>query len=182
MLAILVKYPILIEPYKEKLTTMEWDSKDHILFLEEILTMGHLEQEEIMENLHNKFGDKAIGMLFKQKHVNIIPCLGTKHDPEQAEAILLDEMSKLEIQRGLDAELKEVVNSSENELDETVFWRLGQASKVKQNVNNTEKDDYVNFEIAPNGVKLDREEKSQFDALLEEISQDTFNKSKNREN
>ena len=40
----------------------------------------------------------------------------------------------------------------------------------------------LNFEIAPNGVKLDREEKSQFDALLEEISQDTFNKSKNREN
>ena len=31
-------------------------------------------------------------------------------------------------------------------------------------------------------TKLDREEKSQFDALLEEISQDTFNKSKNREN
>jgi hypothetical protein len=31
-------------------------------------------------------------------------------------------------------------------------------------------------------VKLDKEEKSQFDALLEEISQDTFNKSKNHEN
>ena len=48
--------------------------------------------------------------------------------------------------------------------------------------NNSERDDHINFEIAPNGVKLDREEKSQFDALLEEISQDTFNKSKNREN
>ena len=97
-------------------------------------------------------------------------------------SILSDEISKLEIQRGLDAELEEVVNSSDNELDETAFWRLGQASKVRQSVNNSEKDDYVNFEIAPNGVKLDREEKSQFDALLEEISQDTFNKSKNREN
>ena len=85
ILAILVKYPTLIEPNKEKLTTMEWDSKDHILFLEEILTMGHLEHEEIMENLQNKFGDKAIGMLFKQNHVNIIPCLGVKHDPQQAE-------------------------------------------------------------------------------------------------
>ena len=31
-------------------------------------------------------------------------------------------------------------------------------------------------------LKLDKEEKSQFDALLEEISQDTFNKPKNREN
>ena len=58
ILAILVKYPTLIEPNKEKLTTMEWDSKDHILILEEILTMGHLEHEEIMENLQNKFGDK----------------------------------------------------------------------------------------------------------------------------
>ena len=85
ILAILVKYPTLIEPNKEKLTTMEWDSKDHILFLEEILTMGHLEHEEIMENLQNKFGDKAIEILFKQNHINIIPCLGVKHDPQQAE-------------------------------------------------------------------------------------------------
>ena len=182
ILAILVKYPTLIEPNKEKLTTMEWDSKDHILILEEILTMGHLEHEEIMENLQNKFGENAIEILFKQKHVNIIPCLGVKHDPQQAGSILSDEINKLEIQRGLDAELEEVVNSSDKELDETAFWRLGQASKVRQSVNNSEKDDYVNFEIAPNGVKLDREEKSQFDALLEEISQDTFNKSKNREN
>ena len=182
ILAILVKYPTLIEPNKEKLTAMEWDSKDHILFLQEILTMGHLKQEEIMENLQNKFGDKTIGMLFKQNHVQIIPCLGVRHDPQQADVILTDEINKLEIQRGIDAELEEVVNSSDKELDETAFWRLGQASKVRQSVNNSERDDHINFEIAPNGVKLDREEKSQFDALLEEISQDTFNKSKNREN
>ena len=182
ILAILVKYPTLIEPNKEKLTAMEWDSKDHILFLQEILTMGHLKQEEIMENLQNKFGDKTIGMLFKQNHVQIIPCLGVRHDPQQADVILTDEINKLEIQRGIDAELEEVVNSSDKELDETAFWRLGQASKVRQSVNNSERDDHINFEIAPNGVKLDRKEKSQFDALLEEISQDTFNKSKNREN
>ena len=82
----------------------------------------------------------------------------------------------------MDAELEEVVNSSAQELDETAFWRLGQAAKVRQSAINSEKSDIVNFEMAPNGVKLDREEKSQFDALLEEISQDTFNKSKNREN
>ena len=82
----------------------------------------------------------------------------------------------------MDAELEEVVNSSDKELDETAFWRLGQATKVRQSANNSEKGDLANFETAPNGVKLDREEKSQFDALLEEISQDTFNKSKNREN
>ena len=156
--------------------------KPHILFLQEILNMGHLKQEEIMENLKNKFGDKTIGMLFKQNHVQIIPCLGVRHDPQQADVILTDEINKLEIQRGIDAELEEVVNSSDKELDETAFWRLGQATKVRHSVYNSEKDDYMNFEIAPNGVKLDREEKSQFDALLEEISQDTFNKSKNREN
>ena len=182
ILAILVKYPSLIEPNKEKLTTMEWNSKDHVLLLGEILNMGHLGSQDLMENLQNKFGDKALGKLFKPSHINIIPCLGTKHDPQQAEAILSDEISKLEIQRGLDAELEEVVNSSDKELDETAFWRLGQATKVRQSANNSEKGDLANFETAPNGVKLDREEKSQFDALLEEISQDTFNKSKNREN
>ena len=182
ILAILVKYPSLIDPNKEKLTKMEWDSKDHVLLLGEILNMGHLGSQDLIENLQNKFGDKALGKLFKQNHINIIPCLGAKDDPQQAESILSDEISKLEIQRGLDAELEEVVNSSAEELDETAFWRLGQATKVRQSANTSEKGDLVNFEMAPNGVKLDREEKSQFDALLEEISQDTFNKSKNSEN
>ena len=182
ILAILVKYPNLIETNKEKLTTMDWNSKDHVSLLDEIVNMGHLGYKEITENLEKKFGDKALGKLFKQSYVNIIPCLGTKNDPQQAELILLDEIKKLEIQRGLDAELQEVVNSSAEELDETAFWRLGQATQVRLSSNKSEKDDLNNFETAPNGVKLNREEKSQFDALLEEISQDTFNKSKNREN
>ena len=182
ILAILVKYPNLIETNKEQLTTMDWNSKDHVSLLDEIINMGHLGHKEIAENLEKKFGDKALGKLFKQSYVNIIPCLGTKNDPQQAELILLDEIKKLEIQRGLDAELQEVVNSSAEELDETAFWRLGQATQVRLSSNKSEKDDLNNFETAPNGVKLNREEKSQFDALLEEISQDTFNKPKNREN
>ena len=182
ILAILIKYPSLIEPNREKLTTMGWNSKDHILFLDEIVNMGHLVSEEIAENLENKFGDKVLGKLFKQSHVNIIPCLGAKNDPEQAEVILSDEINKLEIQRGLEAELEEVVNSSDEELDETAFWRLGQATQAKFTTKKSGKDNLTNFETAPNGVKLDKEEKSQFDALLEEISQDTFNKSQNHEN
>ena len=182
ILAILVKYPNLIERNKEKLMAMEWIYKDHVLIVDEILNNGHLGHEEILENLQNKFGDKLIEKLIRQNHVQIIPCLGTKNDPEQAALVLSDEISKLEIQRGLDAELEEVVNSPAEELDETAFWRLGQATQVKQNLNKSEKDDVENFETAPNGVKFNKEEKSQFDALLEEISQDTFNKSKNSEN
>ena len=182
ILAILVKYPNLIERNKEKLMAMEWIYKDHVLIVDEILNNGHLGHEEILENLQNKFGDKLIEKLLRQNHVQIIPCLGTKNDPEQAALILSDEISKLEMQRGLDAELEEVVNSPAEELDETAFWRLGQATQVKQNLNKSEKDDVENFETAPNGVKFNKEEKSQFDALLEEISQDTFNKSKNSEN
>ncbi len=182
ILAILVKYPNLIERNKEKLMAMEWIYKDHVLIVDEILNNGHLGHEEILANLQNKFGDKLIEKLLRQNHVQIIPCLGTKNDPEQAGLILSDEISKLEIQRGLDAELEEVVNSPAEELDETAFWRLGQATQVKQNLNKSEKDDVENFETAPNGVRFNKEEKSQFDALLEEISQDTFNKSKNSEN
>ena len=182
ILAILVNYPNLIERNKEKLMAMEWIYKDHILIVDEILNNGHLGHEEILENLQNKFGDKLIEKLLRQNHVQIIPCLGTKNDPEQAALILSDEISKLEMQRGLDAELEEVVNSPAEELDETAFWRLGQATQVKQNLNKSEKDDVENFETAPNGVKFNKQEKSQFDALLEEISQDTFNKSKNSEN
>ena len=182
ILAILVKYPNLIERNKEKLMAMEWIYKDHVLIVDEILNNGHLGHEGILENLQNKFGDKLIEKLLRQNHIQIIPCLGTKNDPEQAGLILSDEISKLEIQRGLDAELEEVVNSPAEELDETAFWRLGQATQVKQNLNKSEKDDVENFETAPNGVKFNKEEKSQFDALLEEISQDTFNKSKNSEN
>ena len=70
ILAILVKYPNLIETNKEQLTTMDWNSKDHVLLLDEIINMGHLGHKEITESLEKKFGDKALGKLFKQSYVN----------------------------------------------------------------------------------------------------------------
>jgi len=182
ILAILIKYPSLIDLNKEKLITMHWSSDDHSLLLEEVMEMGHLNTEDITQSLESKFGDKISGKIFNQKHVTIIPCLGGKNDAEQAALILSDEINKLQIQRGLDVELAEVVNSSNEELDETAFWRLGQATQIKMKANKSENDGAMNFEIAPNGAKLNKDEKSQFDALLEEISTDTFNKSKNREN
>ena len=78
---------------------MEWIYKDHVLIVDEILNNGHLGHEEILENLQNKFGDKLIEKLLRQNHVQIIPCLGTKNDPEQAALILSDEISKLEMTR-----------------------------------------------------------------------------------
>ena len=182
ILAILIKYPSLIDLNKEKLITMHWSSDDHSLLLEEVMEMGHLNTEDITQSLESKFGDKISGKIFNQKHVTIIPCLGGKNDVNQAGLILSDEINKLQIQRGLDVELAEVVNSSNEELDETAFWRLGQATQIKMKANKSENDGAMNFEIAPNGAKLNKDEKSQFDALLEEISTDTFNKSKNREN
>ncbi len=182
ILAILIKYPSLIDLNKEKLITIHWSSDDHSLLLEEVMEMGHLNTEDITQSLESKFGDKISGKIFNQKHVTIIPCLGGKNDVDQAALILSDEINKLQIQRGLDVELAEVVNSSNEELDETAFWRLGQATQIKMKANKSENDGAMNFEIAPNGAKLNKDEKSQFDALLEEISTDTFNKSKNREN
>ena len=182
ILAILIKYPSLIDLNKEKLITMHWSSDDHSLLLEEVMEMGHLNTEDITQSLESKFGDKISGKIFNQKHVTIIPCLGGKNDMNQAALILSEEINKLQIQRGLDVELAEVVNSSNEELDETAFWRLGQATQIKMKANKSENDGAMNFEIAPNGAKLNKDEKSQFDALLEEISTDTFNKSKNREN
>ncbi|NCX53415.1 MAG: DNA primase [Rhodobacterales bacterium] len=182
ILAILIKYPSLIDLNKEKLITMHWSSDDHSLLLEEVMEMGHLNTEDITQSLESKFGDKISGKIFNQKHVTIIPCLGGKNDVKQAALILSEEINKLQIQRGLDVELAEVVNSSNEELDETAFWRLGQATQIKMKANKSENDGAMNFEIAPNGAKLNKDEKSQFDALLEEISTDTFNKSKNREN
>ena len=182
ILAILIKYPSLIDLNKEKLITMHWSSDDHSLLLEEVMEMGHLNTEDITQSLESKFGDKISGKIFNQKHVTIIPCLGGKNDVNQATLILSEEINKLQIQRGLDVELAEVVNSSNEELDETAFWRLGQATQIKMTANKSENDGAMNFEIAPNGAKLNKDEKSQFDALLEEISTDTFNKSKNREN
>ena len=182
ILAILIKYPSLIDLNKEKLITMHWGSDDHSLLLEEVMEMGYLNTEDITQSLESKFGDKISGKIFNQKHVTIIPCLGGKNDVNQAALILSEEINKLQIQRGLDVELAEVVNSSNEELDETAFWRLGQATQIKMKANKSENDGAMNFEIAPNGAKLNKDEKSQFDALLEEISTDTFNKSKNREN
>ena len=45
-------------------------------------------------------------------------------------------------------------------------WRLSEAARAKQDAERSGGEDRIEYDVAPNGVRINREERSAFDAIL----------------
>ena len=48
-------------------------------------------------------------------------------------------------------------------------WRLGQAAEAQHKAHSSQDGDKAEFDIAPNGVRLDRDERAAMDRLFDQI-------------
>ena len=53
--------------------------------------------------------------------------------------------------------------------DEGLTWRLSQAAEAVNAAGRIKGDDSADYETGPNGAKMDKDERSAFDALLSQI-------------
>jgi DNA primase len=88
---------------------------------------------------------------------------------EMAKMTVLEELAKLASQRGLAAELKEVSDSAKDGLDETDIWRLGRAADAKNKASLSDTDDKAEYDLADNGARVNRDERSALDNLIGKI-------------
>ena len=86
-----------------------------------------------------------------------------------AKMTVLEELAKLASQRGLAAELKEVSDSAKDGVDETDIWRLGRAADAKNNASLSDTDDKAEYDLADNGARVNRDERSALDNLIGKI-------------
>ena len=81
-----------------------------------------------------------------------------------------EELAKLGSEQGLAAELNEAIKDPQQAIDDTSLWRLTRAAEAKNRATQPDQQDKVQYDLANNGARINRDERNKLDALLEEIS------------
>jgi DNA primase len=90
-----------------------------------------------------------------------------------ARMTLAEELDKLTCLRGLILEIAEAQEDLEGLADEAVTWRLSQAAQAHNKALRSQNEDQTEYDTGPNGARINRDERSALDALMDKI---TFNK------
>jgi DNA primase len=97
-------------------------------------------------------------------------------DPERAELCLAEELAKLAALDGAEAEIAEAereltaLDADEETPDAPLTWRLRAVAEARTRAARSAEGDRAAFDIADNGVRLDRGERASFEALLASLS------------
>ena len=169
VLAALVGTPEVAEEFERGLESMTCRSSDHADIRRVVLRSLGASAGELRENIYDELGPFALENLLNANHVAIVPCIRGPGDVEKVRLTGAEELGKLNAARGLDAEIADAAEDLTGVADEDVTYRLSQAAKaVQESVRSTE-ESKVEFDLGANGAKMDKDERSALDALMETI-------------
>ena len=176
IVAVLIKFPELIEIFYDELIMIDLVSPDCDLVLKELIKLDPNPAVEIKDQLNEKISNDKVDKLLGLSHLRILPCLRLKGTIEMGQQTLKEELAKLNSERGLSIEVDEINNTPPEEWHERDFSRLGMANNAKQRTVSSVQEDTINYEQAQNGLNINREERLKLDEIRSGIS---FNKKKN---
>jgi DNA primase len=169
ILAALIGTPEVTEEFERGLESMTCRSTDHADIRRLILRNIGADAGLLRESIFEALGPFALENLLNAGHVAIVPCIRTPGDVEMVRMTVTEELAKLDAVRGLNAEIADAAEDLTGVADEDVTYRLLQAAKaVQESVRSTE-ETKVEFDLGANGAKMDKGERSAFDALMETI-------------
>ncbi len=169
VLATLISTPGIVAEYESNLDRLECRDVDHAMLRDLILRVGIDAPDRLRDEIDYNLGPHALENLMALRHVAISAGVRNPGDEETARLVLGEEIAKLESARGLDVELTEAAEDIRALEDEAVTWRLRQAAQARNEAVRSESEDRANYDVADNGVRLDREERDSFGALLDRI-------------
>ena len=176
IIAVLIKFPELIEIFYDELIMIDLVIPDCDLVLKELIKLDPNFKVELMDKLKEKIGSEKVEKLLDSSHLRILPCLRLKGTIEMGQQTLIEELAKLNSERGLSIEVDEINSITPEEWHERDFSRLGMANNAKHRTVSTVQEDTINYEQAQNGLNVNREERLKLDEIRNGIS---FTKKKN---
>ena len=176
IVAVLIKFPELIEIFYDELIMIDLVTPDCDLVLKELIKLDPNSTIKIKDQLNEKISSDKVDKLLGLSHLKILPCLRLKGTIEMGQQTLKEELAKLNSERGLSIEVDEINNIPPEEWHERDFSRLGMANNAKQRTVSSVQEDTINYEQAQNGLNINREERLKLDEIRSGIS---FNKKKN---
>ncbi len=169
ILAVLLRYPALMAEFESPLETLPCQDPSHAALRSLLLSGVTDDPETLQDEAMQRIGPEALDSLLGARHVAVVPCLRHFGDSELARLTVAEEFAKIAAQAGLVAELAEALEDMESLADEALTWRLGQAAQARNQAVMNRSEDDVEFDVGANGARMDKEERSAFDALLQQI-------------
>ena len=128
-----------------------------------------MSQETLEYHIEQTLGPQTVESLCARPHVALIPAIRRAGDEGMARQTLSEELTKLEAAHGLKAENSEAAEDIEGLADETVTYRLSEATSAQHEAIRSLQEDQAEYEIGPNGAAVSRAEKDDWNRLLENI-------------
>ncbi|MEM7719370.1 MAG: DNA primase [Pseudomonadota bacterium] len=165
ILATLVTHPALIEQFEAELERLDTTQPAHEVVRRALLG-GDIEDREDAARI---CGADTLEKLLSPRHVRIAPGLRQGATSEVAALSVAEELAKLAARRGARSEIEDAARDIEGLADEGLTWRLRQASEGLTNAGRTGSNDKTEYDLGPNGARLSKDEKRDFEALIEQI-------------
>ncbi|SIN82073.1 DNA primase [Vannielia litorea] len=167
ILATLLTHPSLADEFAHAIEELDWRGQGHAGLAMALLS--HADAPDPRRALEQEIGATALEKIFAPAHVRIAPCIRNPGDIELARMCLAQDFAILSADRGAVREIAEAMHQIDGLADEGLTWRLGQASEARHRAANNHETDKADYDIAPNGARLDRSERASLDALLDQI-------------
>ena len=169
ILATLLKNPDCLPDFEPDLERMDTFTPDHRTIQTALLQVAHDAAADIPARVAEITGPAALEKLFAQNHLAVIPAIHSPGDHEVATLCLAQEFAKLKAARGVAREIEEASLDLPGVADEGVTFRLSEAARARDKALRSESEDKTTYEMADNGLRLDRSERDAFDRILQNI-------------
>ncbi|SDK30977.1 DNA primase [Aliiruegeria lutimaris] len=170
ILATLIATPALLDEYSHVLEEMHFDGEGHSALAAVLLGCGPEDTAtQIETRIAETLDPGTLERLRGERHVSLAPSLRKPGDAELARLCLGEEIAKLAALRGTRREVDEAVAGFADAPEEWIDRRLSLSARAREMATNNSDGDRADFDIAENGARIDRDERSDLDRLLKAI-------------
>ncbi|MEM6374731.1 MAG: DNA primase [Pseudomonadota bacterium] len=167
--AVLIRHPLLLTEFDTALERLPCNAPGHADLRDALLECDPACDDGLVGQLSTKLGGAVVEKLLSMPHLSTIPAIRKPDDTDVARLTLQDTVARLETVRASASEIEDAIDDLSGSADEVVTWRLSQAAKAKNTAFVGSMNDTTEYDEAPNGAQVNREERDRLDALLDQI-------------
>jgi len=169
LLAVLIKSPDIVVDYEHALESLHLALPEHERIKMVLLQYAHNGNEVLEQEITRQMGEAALAKLMGTPHVAIVPAVRRQNDPDLARMTVEAELQKLQARRGHRQELQEALEDMAHRPTEAMTHRLKEATEAVSRADRSQQDDRTEYDIAPNGAPISREERKRSQELFANI-------------
>lgn len=169
ILGVVLRNPHCLHAVESDLEALDFRGPDHKALAQAILSHDPDDADGLYDAVAEKIGTGALEKLFAQNHLSVVPSIHTPGDQELAQLCLAQELAKLKASRGAEREIEEAARDLDGQADEGLTWRLSQAAESRSKAERSETQDRATYDMADNGVRLNRSERDAWEKILQSI-------------